>query len=347
MKKNIESLKQDIFAVKHFKLKTFLMCFSLLLIILISLFLGRYDIDPIKLIEDFFSHIFKGEILDNKIDTVLFNIRIPRIFVVLLVGAGLSLSGTAYQGMFKNPLVSPDLLGASQGAAFGAVLALVLNQGMLMVQISAFSFGILSVIIVVFINKIVKVDAILGYILGGILIGMVFQSGMSILKILADASDKLPSITFWLMGSFSSIILKDLLIILPPMIIGFFLLLTQFHKLNALSFGDDEARALGVNTKRTRLVVIVGATLLTATSVSIAGVIGFVGLIVPHITRAIVGPNFRSLFLSSSIIGAAFLLIVDDFSRTIFATEIPIGVVTSIIGAPFFIMIYSKNMKGW
>jgi iron complex transport system permease protein len=193
----------------------------------------------------------------------------------------------------------------------------------------------------------VKSDALLGLVLGGILVGSLFQSGTSIIKLVADADDKLPSITFWLMGSFSGIDYDDFLLVAAPMLIGFLLLLSQRWSLNVMSFGEEEARALGVNTRMVTLLVILGATLVTASSVAIAGVIGYVGLVVPHLARAIVGPNYKVLLPASMVIGSAFLLVVDILSRMIYATEIPIGVLTSVLGVPFFVFIYRKNLKGW
>jgi iron complex transport system permease protein len=195
-------------------------------------------------------------------------------------------------------------------------------------------------------NKAVRSDALLGLIIGGILVGTLFQSGTSMVKLLADANDKLPTITFWLMGSFASSQLEDLLVLLP-MVIGFVLLLTQGWNLNVLSFGEEEAQSLGVNTGRTRFLVILGATLLTSCAVAIAGVIGWIGLVVPHLTRALVGPNYRVLLPTTMLVGAIFLLLVDDVARLSLAVEIPIGLLTSILGVPFFAFIYKRNTKGW
>jgi iron complex transport system permease protein len=286
-------------------------------------------------------------IADLKMDAALFSIRMPRIIVCLLVGMALSVAGASYQGMFKNPLVSPDLLGASAGASFGACLAMLMNLENIFIQLFAFGGGMAAVVLVMAINKAVRSDALLGLILGGILVGTLFTSGTSIIKLVADADDKLPAITFWLMGSFASITVKDALMIAPIMIIGFVVLLTQRWNLNVLSFGEDEARSLGVNTGRTRWLVIFAATLLTAASVAVAGIIGWIGLVVPHLTRAIVGPNYKILLPTTMLVGGIFLLIVDNFSRLLFSVEIPIGLLTSILGVPFFAFIYRKNMKGW
>jgi iron complex transport system permease protein len=217
----------------------------------------------------------------------------------------------------------------------------------LTIQVLAFFGALVAVAAAVWLTRMVKSDALLGLVLGGILVGSLFQSGTSIIKLVADADDKLPSITFWLMGSFSGIDYDDFLLVAAPMLIGFLLLLSQRWSLNVMSFGEEEARALGVNTRMVTLLVILGATLVTASSVAIAGVIGYVGLVVPHLARAIVGPNYKVLLPASMVIGSAFLLVVDILSRMIYATEIPIGVLTSVLGVPFFVFIYRKNLKGW
>ena len=284
---------------------------------------------------------------DESLDAALFNIRLPRIVVVLLVGGALSVAGASYQGMFKNPLVSPDLLGASAGASFGACLAMLLNLPNALIQVFAFAGGMVAVGCVVGLNRAIRGDAMLGLILGGILVSTLFQSGTSIVKLVADADDKLPAITFWLMGSFAGITLWDFIMILPLMLVGFALLMSQRWKLNVLSFGDEEAKSLGINTGRTRLIVIFAATLLSACSVAVAGIIGWVGLVVPHLARAIVGPNYRVLLPTTLVVGAVFLLLVDDVARMLYSVEIPIGLLTSILGVPFFIFIYRKNMRGW
>ena len=285
--------------------------------------------------------------VNEKMATVLYNIRSPRILVVMLVGAALSVAGASYQGMFKNPLTSPDLLGASAGASLGACVALLLNQGGVVVQISAFIGGMVAVGIAVWLNRFVNYDPTLGLVLAGILVSSLFNSGMSLVKYLADANDKLPTITFWLMGSFAQIDHNDLIRCLIPLVLGFSILAFQSWKLNVLSFGDEEARAMGVNTSRTRLLVIFASTLVTSVSVAVAGIVGWIGLVIPHLARAIVGPNYKVLIPASMLIGAVYLLIVDDLARMLISVEIPIGILTAIMGVPFFVFIFKRNMKGW
>ena len=317
----------------------------------VSFMLGRYSINPLEwcqAIADRFMSLFDPTWpIDPKLDAAVFDIRFPRICVVLLAGAALSVSGAAYQGMFKNPLVSPDILGASAGASLGACLALLLDMPNFYVQLFAFAGGMLAVGMAVWFNRFVKYDAILGLVLGGILVSTLFSSGTSIVKFLADANDKLPEITFWLMGSFNRVDDTDLFAIIWPMLAGFALLLLESWKLNVLSFGDEEARAMGINTRVVRVIVIFASTLIVSCTVAVAGIIGWIGLVIPHVARAFVGPNYRVLLPTSMIIGSAFLLLVDDIARLAMSVELPIGILTSILGVPFFIFIFRHNMRGW
>jgi iron complex transport system permease protein len=329
---------------------------ALVLVVFVSFALGRFPLTPAEVIGGVWRHVFDPESVAlqgaipsaaSQVDTVLFNIRLPRVLLVILVGAALSSAGAAFQGMFKNPLVSPDLLGASAGASLGACLAMLFNQPIIVVQAMAFGGGILAVSMAVGLNRLVRYDPVLGLVLGGILISTLFQSGMSLVKFAADANDKLPAITFWLMGSFHSADQTDLIIAVIPLLCGFTLLIFQSWNLNVLSFGDEEARSMGVNTQRTRVIVIAAATLLTSVSVAVAGIVGWVGLVIPHLARAIVGPNYRLLLPCSLFIGSSYLLIVDDIARLVSTVEIPIGILTAILGVPFFVFIFKHNMKGW
>lgn len=320
--------------------------------VLASLSLGRYSMNPLDALSTVWYVIqgsFTGDYgaLDENMYRSLFKIRLPRVFIVMLVGGALAMAGASYQGMFKNPLTSPDLLGASAGASVGACLGLLLNLGGTNVQIMAFVGGLVAVGCTVWLTRFVQYDAMLGLVLAGILTSTLFQSIMSAIKLLADGNNKLPEITYWLMGSFSKADAVDIWPFLVPMLIGFILLLINARKLNVLSFGDEEARALGVNTRTTRLWVILGATLITSVSVAVAGIVGWIGLVVPHLARAIVGPNYKALLPTSLLVGAVFLLLVDNLSRLILSVEIPIGILTSILGIPFFAFIFKKNMRGW
>ena len=285
--------------------------------------------------------------VDDAYATTLLNVRIPRIVIVMLVGAALSVAGASYQGMFKNPLVSPDVLGASAGASFGACLAMLWDLPAFYISLFAFIGACAAVGCAVWINKAVnRYDALLGLVLGGMLVSTLFQAFVSLIKFMADANDKLPSITYWLMGSFSRTSNEDLLIFWP-MLIGFVVLLLERWKLNVMSFGEKEAKSLGVNVPRVRLIVITASTLLVGCSVAVSGIVGWVGLVIPHLARAIVGPNYKALLPASMLIGAAYLLVVDDFCRMVASVDLPIGILTAIIGVPFFIFIFKRNTKGW
>jgi iron complex transport system permease protein len=335
------------FSKKRLTRRIFFLAAALVCAMVVSFLLGSYFAWPSQVANDVIEHFSGGALSDPKLDIALFNIRIPRVITVVLVGMALSVAGAAYQGMFKNPLVSPDILGASAGASFGACLAMLMNLGNVFIQSFAFVFGMVAVGLVMLINKAVRGDALLGLILGGILVGTLFSSGTSIIKLVADADDKLPAITFWLMGSFAGAQNSDVPPLLVPMGIGFALVLFQSWPLNVMSFGEDEAKSLGLDTNRTRVLVILGATLLTASSIAVAGVIGWIGLVVPHLTRAIVGPNYTVLLPTTMLTGAVFLLVVDNFARLLYSVEIPIGLLTSILGVPFFIVIYRRNLRGW
>lgn len=312
-----------------------------------SFMMGKYAMTPVEVCQTFWAHLFDPANVDPKMDRVLFRIRLPRVGVVMLVGAALAVAGASYQGMFKNPLTSPDLLGASAGASLGACLALLWGLAGEYVQLFAFLGGMLAVGMAVWLNRQVDYDPTLGLVLAGILVSTLFQSGMSMVKFLADADDKLPTITFWLMGSFANVNASDFLVSLLPMLIGFVILMSQSWKLNVLSFGDEEARAMGVKTGSTRLLVIFASTLITSASVAVAGIVGWIGLVIPHLARAIVGPNYKVLLPCSMVVGAVYLLLVDNIARLAMTVEVPIGILTAILGVPFFVVIFKHNMKGW
>lgn len=312
-----------------------------------SFMMGKYAMTPVEVCQTFWAHFFDPANVDPKMDRVLFRIRLPRVGVVMLVGAALAVAGASYQGMFKNPLTSPDLLGASAGASLGACLALLWGLAGEYVQLFAFLGGMLAVGMAVWLNRQVDYDPTLGLVLAGILVSTLFQSGMSMVKFLADADDKLPTITFWLMGSFANVNAGDFLVSLLPMLIGFAILMSQSWKLNVLSFGDEEACAMGVKTRSTRLLVIFASTLITSASVAVAGIVGWIGLVIPHLARAIVGPNYKVLLPCSMVLGAVYLLLVDNIARLAMTVEVPIGILTAILGVPFFVVIFKHNMKGW
>lgn len=320
-------------------------------LLIISLFVGRYQ-TPLSAVADesisAFSSLFFGTPASVSTQhTVLFNVRLPRILAALLVGAALSIAGASFQGIFRNPLVSPYILGVGSGAGFGACLAILLWNNYLIIQLMAFAFGLLAMFIAISMGKVSKGTGTLVFVLSGIIVSSIFTALTSLAKYVADPYDQLPAIVFWLMGSLATVRYGDLLYILLPIFIGTLVLLLFRWRINILSLGDEEAKALGMDVEKMRLVIIVCATLVTSAAVSISGVIGWVGLVVPHISRMIVGPNYSRLLPMSMVIGASFMLIVDDLSRTIVATEIPLGILTSLVGAPLFAYLIKKGRMGW
>jgi len=244
-------------------------------------------------------------------------------------------------------LVSPDILGVSAGAGFGAAIAILLSLNLFYIQISALIFGLIAVTITYFVSKIVKSNAILVLVLSGMAIGSLFSALTSFTKYVADPYEKLPAIVFWLMGSLSSVSNIEILVVIIPMLVGMIILLMIRWRINVISMGEDEARSLGLNTKKFTIVIIICCTVITASAVCISGVIGWVGLVIPHIGRMIVGPDHRKLLPATLSLGASYLLLVDNMARTLTTVEIPLGILTAIIGAPFFIYLLKKSEIGW
>jgi iron complex transport system permease protein len=278
---------------------------------------------------------------------VLLQVRLPRLLAAMLVGGGLALAGAAYQGLFNNPMVSPDILGASAGAGFGAALGILCGFHVVAIQGMSFAMGLLAVGLAWSIGSGLcrRGDPVLMLVLVGILIASVFTALISFAKYLADPYDRLPAITYWLMGSFASINSKDLKLSAVPILAGCVPLFLLRWRLNVLCLGEEEARTLGLNTRWLRLIVIISATLITAASVSICGMVGWIGLVVPHLARMVVGPNYKVLVPTAALMGACFLLLVDDVARTIAALEIPVGILTALIGAPFFLFLLMRKRR--
>lgn len=268
---------------------------------------------------------------------VVLNVRLPRILAAALIGAALSVAGVSYQGMFRNPMVSPDLLGASTGAGFGAALALLLSMNYFAVTLSAFLFGLAAVMLAYLISRRSRMDITLSMVLAGMMISSLFTSGTSLIKLLADTESQLPAITYWLMGSLTSVRGRDVRFAALLVLLGILPLLLLRWRINLLTLSEAEARSMGVDTRRLRLTVIFCATLMTAASVSISGMIGWVGLVIPHFCRMIFGYDYRRLLPASALLGGAFLMLVDDLARTIATSEIPLGILTSFVGAPVFL----------
>ena len=321
----------------------------LVVLFVVSLGVGRSTIPPQTVVGILGQRFFGcAGAFDQGQVTIVLNIRLPRICAAMLVGSALAISGAAYQGLFKNPMVSPDILGASAGASFGAALALLVGAGSQVVQLSAFALGFVAVIVTYLSSRRVGRGAnmTLLLVLCGLIVGTLFQAFVSIIKYTADPESKLPEITYWLMGSISKVTWADLKVFLVPYLLGVVPLLLLRWRLNTLAFGDVEAASLGVNVPALRAVLIVCSTLLTSAVVAIAGVVGWVGLIIPHLVRFVAGPDNRVVMPLALVFGAAFLVIVDMCCRTLMASEIPLGILTSIIGAPFFFLILLRTQRG-
>lgn len=326
--------------------KILLLIIVLLVLFVLALGSGRTAVNFFDVIQILLAQFnLNTRPIDESAQTVVTLVRLPRITAAILVGSALAISGAAYQGLFRNPMVSPDILGASAGAGFGAALALLFMGNTRVVQVSAFIMGFIAVMITYLsARKISKgVGKILIFVLCGLIVGTLFQAMISAIKFTADPDSKLPEITYWLMGSIAKVTWNDLLIFLVPYCLGLIPLLLFRWRLNSLAFGDVEAEALGVHVERLRMINIVCATLLTSSVVAIAGIIGWVGLIIPHIARFLFGPDNRIVLPASLLIGASFLVLVDICCRTFFASEIPLGILTSVIGAPFFFIILIKT----
>ena len=313
-----------------------------------SFLIGQYPISPLGVLDIVGSKVFGYESGEAAMaQTIVWKVRLPRICAAVLIGAALSVAGAVYQGLFKNPMVSPDILGASSGAGFGAALAILLSLPYFFVQVNAFAFGIAAVGLAYLICQKASrgKDAVLMLILAGIVVSTLFSSFITLVKFVADPDSKLPEITYWLMGSLASANQRDVLFLLAPLAAGLVPVYLARWRLNAMAFGDEEALALGINVKRLRGVLILAATLLTAASVAVGGMIGWIGLVIPHMCRFIVGPNYKNLIPMSILVGGIFLLVVDCLARMMFTVEIPLGILTSLIGAPFFVYLLFKRKK--
>jgi len=323
----------------------------LVLTVAFSMTLGKYPLTLSDIAGFFLFKIFGAGSMEferyNLLGSLLLDIRMPRILAAILIGASLAVAGSAFQAMFVNPLVSPSLLGVLAGASFGAALGMVFFKSWVAVQVATFLFGFLAVLVSVGIARMHKGNTLLLLVLGGVISSALFTSLLSVIKYISDPYNQLPAITQWLMGGLSFVDGKILLTAGIPQAASIFLVCLFSGYLNALSMGDEEARALGISVEWIRMLLIFLATLMSALTVVLAGMIGWVGLIIPHITRMLVGPNNKVVIPASALIGAIYLIVVDDVSRMLFNVEIPIGITTSLIGIPFFAIILRKAKKGW
>jgi iron complex transport system permease protein len=332
------------------RLKKLVFVISLILIpvlfIFISLFIGRYIVSVKDVLKSIINGIGIGNYdLTREASTVVMQLRLPRAIAAAFIGGGLAASGTAFQGVFRNPLVNSGLLGVSSGAGFGAALAIILFNGYGQVGLFAFVFGILAVALSYWIARIYKTVPVVMLILGGTIVSSIFSALLTLLKYIADVNNELPAIVYWLMGSVASVSYDDFWT-LVPIGAGIIVLLLFGWKINVIAMGDKEAKSMGVDVGRIKLLVIIAATLATAGAVCLSGVIGWIGLVIPHIGRMVVGNDNRKLMPVSISIGAAFMVMIDTISRSITSSEIPLGVLTAIVGAPFFIFLLKKTKGG-
>ena len=319
---------------------------ALLAIVLISLAIGWYGISPGTIFSYFWSRLFQtGAAFPEEIHTVLIHVRLPRILMGLLVGGGLSVAGHTFQGIFRNPMASPDVLGASSGAGFGAALAILWGFGSAGITSLSFLFGLLSILLVLFLTSFVRSQKTLALVLTGMVLSSLFSAGLSLVKLVADPTNELPQITYWLMGSLNSSKMKQLGFAAPAILGGVLVILLLRWQLNVLTMGEEAAATMGVRTRLVRIVLILAATLVTATAVSVSGVIGWIGLVIPHMARMILGSDNRLSLPASALMGAGFLVLVDDLARRATTSGIPLGILTAFVGAPFFVYLILRQGK--
>lgn len=342
--------QQEIFT-KHPRHPLRKMLFFLLLFVLpfcfifIALFIGRYSVSVPDVIRALLIPLTKNATVDAQTATVVLQLRFPRAFASAFVGAGLSASGAAFQGVFRNPLVDSGFLGVNSGAGFGAALAIILFGMGFMVYGFAFGFGILAVLLSYFIARIYKSVPTIMLILGGTIVSSVFSALLTLIKSIADVNSELPAIVYWLMGSLASVGYGDFWALLV-IFLGIFVLSLYSWQMNVLSMGEKEAQTMGVNVVFCRRMIIAAATLATAGAVCISGIIGWVGLIIPHIGRMLIGNDARKLLPVSMSLGAVFMVTIDTIARSITTSEVPLGVLTALVGAPFFVFLLKKTKGG-
>ncbi|MGO4126709.1 FecCD family ABC transporter permease [Inquilinus sp. YAF38] len=317
-------------------------------VFLLSFLVGRYPVPPLTVIR-----VIAAQILPVTPDwpavvgSVVLDVRLPRVIAAMLVGGGLAMSGACYQGVFRNPLVSPFTLGVSAGAGFGAAIAILLFQQRYAIQLSAFVFGLAAVGLCFFMSRMYRAGSTLVLVLAGVIVGSLFTALLSLLKYVADPNSKLPVIEFWLLGSLSSVSMADIAAVAAVTVPSASILLLLRWRINLLAMGDEQARILGVEAGRLRAIVVLLATLIAASTVAISGIIGWVGLVIPHFARIIVGPDFRKLLPATLSLGACYLLVIDDLARSVTAAEIPLGILTALVGAPAFMLLLRRGSLGW
>ena len=320
---------------------------ALVVVVLISTCVGHYQMSPLVCLKILASRLFGIDGTWKAMDeTVLTGLRLPRIAAAMLVGASLAISGASYQSVFQNPLVSPDILGVSSGACVGAALAILMHLGANMIMLMAFAAGVLTVLLTISIPKLLRSDSNIMLVLSGIVVGGVTSSAMGIIKYVADPLSELPQITFWTMGSLDGVTFSTLSIAVIPILVCIIILIRMSWWIDILSMGSRDAQTLGANVQRIRLISILCSTLLTAISVCISGTIGWVGLVVPHFARMFAGSSNTRLIPAAALLGAVFMVAVDTVARTIAKVEVPLGIITGLVGAPFYSwLLYKQRYK--
>lgn len=308
---------------------------------------GRYGLSLSRVIEIVASPLRSPEQAVTPTEAaVVFTVRLPRILLAALSGAGLALSGAALQGVFRNPLVGPQIIGVSSGAAFGGVLAILSGLPGAGLMAAAFVFGMAALVLVYALNSIVARRNILALVLAGMIVSGFFGALVSLVQYLADAEDKLPTMVFWLLGSFATASWDKLALAALPVLIGSAFLLGLRWRINLLSLGDEDARALGVRVERLRWFILMLVACIVAAQVAVSGIVGWVGLVVPHMARMLVGPDHRVMMPVSMLVGALYLLVIDTVARTATMGEIPLGILTALIGTPAFAILLRRSQRG-
>ncbi len=326
-----------------FLLSMIAMFIVLLVISFFALMLGHYDISIMQTLSVLFPSIFPDVEVTTTISTVIWNIRMPRVLLAVIVGAGLATSGAAFQGLFANPLATADTLGVAAGASFGAALGILFGFNGFTIQLLALAFGIVAVLIVYALSSSKDSSSLVMIVLSGLVVSALFSAFVGLIKYVADPNDQLPSITFWLMGSLASANYEELFVGAPLIIVGMTIIFLLRWKINALTLQEDEAKALGIPVKQLRVIIIFSATLVTAAVISICGQISWIGLLVPHVARMLYGNNHRHVVPASIFIGAILMIVIDTLARTLTTAEIPVSILTAIIGAPVFVALLRKT----
>ena len=338
-------IKNEAVQRRRYRLLLAWMLILLFAVVLLSFYIGYYPLSPSQVIKAFLSRFgYEGEILPQAV-TIFWSIRLPRILSAVFIGASLSVAGSTYQGMFRNPLVSPDILGVSSGASLGAAFAILNGASNWVVQISAFAGGVTAVAATYLISRKSAHSHTLSLVLTGSMIMSLCNAGVTMIKYVADPNDVLQQITFWLMGSLTKTDMDAFKWSAVPMVVGLALIFIFRWQINLLTLDEEEAKSLGINIRRYRMIFIIASTLLSAASVCLGGLIGWVGLMIPHLARALVGVDYGRLIPASAMLGAGYLVLMDDLARSVLSMELPLGVVTSIMGAPFFIYLIIKRKE--